>query len=185
MNVFYLHSDPKICAKQHNDKHVVKMIVEYAQIMSTNHRLLDGEEYIDISANTGRKIKRWRLDSNVDGIIYKACHMNHPSTVWARQSNNNYNWLYCLWLELCAEYTHRYGKTHKTYTLLHELLKTPPKNIPVGPLTQPTPAMKKFPQCIVKDDSVASYRNYYHEAKSHFNRWSKRDVPDWYTGSIA
>lgn len=184
MNVFYLHQEPATCAKQHNDKHVVKMIVEYAQIMSTNHRVLDGTEYYGLSKN-GRKIKRWRLSDNVEDIIYKACHVNHPSTVWARQSNNNYNWLYAMWLELCAEYTHRYGKTHKTYELLHEILATPPMNIPIGPKTQPTPAMKKFPQCIVEGDSVASYRNYYHEAKQHFNRWTKRDVPDWYTGSIA
>lgn len=184
MNVFYLHHDPVICAKQHNDKHVVKMIVEYAQIMSTNHRVLDGTPYTTLSKN-GRKVQRWRLGDNVENVLYKACHVNHPSTVWARQSNNNYQWLYCLWVELCKEYTHRYGKDHKTWVDLHDYLWMVPHNIPVGPKTQPTPAMKKFPQCIVEGDSVASYRNYYHEAKQHFNRWTKRDVPDWYTGSIA
>lgn len=180
MNIFYLHKDPATCAQQHNDKHVVKMIVEYAQIMSTNHRLLDGEMYIAKSENTGRNIKRWRLDGNRDNIIYKACHMNHPSTVWARANNNNYNWLYALWVELCKEYTHRYGKIHKTDALLRELLATPPKNIPTDNLTQPTPAMKKFPQCIVEGDSLQSYRNYYHVAKAHFNVWTNRPVPDWY-----
>jgi hypothetical protein len=61
MNIFYLHTDPKVCAEYHLDKHVVKMIVEYAQLMSTAHRLLDGVQYFDKS-KTSRKIHRWKLD---------------------------------------------------------------------------------------------------------------------------
>jgi hypothetical protein len=60
MNVFYLHEDPKICATMHADKHVVKMIVEYGQMMSTAHRVLDGTEWYDRTINN-RRIKRWRL----------------------------------------------------------------------------------------------------------------------------
>ena len=45
MNIFYLHKDPKVCAEQHLDKHVVKMLIEYAQLMSTAHRMLDGVMY--------------------------------------------------------------------------------------------------------------------------------------------
>ena len=48
MNIFYLHKDPKICAEQHLDKHVVKMLIEYAQLMSTAHRMLDGVMYQDL-----------------------------------------------------------------------------------------------------------------------------------------
>ena len=51
MNVFYLHEDPKICATMHADKHVVKMIVEYGQMMSTAHRVLDGTEWYDRTIN--------------------------------------------------------------------------------------------------------------------------------------
>ena len=61
MNIFYLDRDVRKCAQMHLDKHVVKMIIEYAQLMSTAHRYCDGEEYIDKTAN-GRKIKRWRLN---------------------------------------------------------------------------------------------------------------------------
>lgn len=179
MNVFYLDHDPIKSATYHCDKHVVKMIVEYAQIMSTNHRLLDGELYYEISNNTGRKIKRWSLDDWKEDVLYKACHMNHPSTVWARQSNNNYTWLYCMWWALCKEYTYRYGKVHKTESL-REALMSPPKNIPVGYKTQPPPAMKKYPECIIPGDSVASYHKYYREAKSYFAKWTKREVPEWY-----
>ena len=49
MNIFFLNTDPKVCAQEHLDKHVVKMIVEYAQLMSTAHRLLDGNQYFDKS----------------------------------------------------------------------------------------------------------------------------------------
>ena len=54
MNIFYLDRHPKICAEYHCDKHTVKMIIEYAQLMSTAHRVLDGEEYYDKTSN-GRK----------------------------------------------------------------------------------------------------------------------------------
>ena len=69
MNIFYLHNDPKICAEQHVDKHVVKMIVEYAQLLSTAHRMLDGEEYIGKS-KTGRNVKRYRMTNpNLDKTV--------------------------------------------------------------------------------------------------------------------
>jgi hypothetical protein len=160
------------------------MIVEYAQLMSTAHRMLDGKVYNGLSKN-GRKIKRYKLPDHREEYMYKACHYNHPSAVWTRQSNNNYNWLYALWLELCKEYTHRYGKEHATYTLLKDWLCFPPDNIPVGYKTQPPPAMAQFPECIVEGDSVKSYRNYYIVAKAHFNKWTKRDVPNWYEEALA
>ena len=57
MNIFYLHEDPEQCAKEHNDKHCVKMDIEYPQMLSTAHRVLDGDEWYDKTAN-GRRIKR-------------------------------------------------------------------------------------------------------------------------------
>jgi len=45
MNIFYVHKNPIVAAKMLIDKHVVKMIVESAQMLSTAHRLLDGTEY--------------------------------------------------------------------------------------------------------------------------------------------
>ena len=81
MNIFYLHNDPKICAEQHCDKHVVKMILEYAQLLSTAHRVLDGTMYYEPSRRTGRMVKRYYLkDQRKD--LYQATHMNHPSAVW-------------------------------------------------------------------------------------------------------
>ena len=91
MNIFYLHNDPKVCAEQHVDKHVVKMIVEYAQLLSTAHRMLDGEEYIGKS-KTGRNVKRYRMiNPNLDNTVYQAVHYHHPSAVWARETKAQYD----------------------------------------------------------------------------------------------
>jgi hypothetical protein len=176
MNIFYLDSNVTKCAEYHNDKHVVKMILEYAQLLSTAHRVLDGKEYID--ASSGRKIKRWRLeDTSLEAHLYKATHINHPSAVWVRQSNNNYNWLVCLFQSLLSEYTHRYGKIHSCDRLVYWLRK-PPVNIPVGHKTQPTPAM---PDEYKVPDSVQSYRNYYLGAKNNMAKWKNRPIPEWWS----
>ena len=176
MNIFYFDRDVTKCAEYHNDKHVVKMILEYAQLLSTAHRVLDGKEYID--ASSGRKIKRWRLeDTSLEGCLYKATHVNHPSAVWVRQSNNNYNWLVCLFQSLLSEYTHRYGKIHSCDRLVYWLRK-PPINIPTGYKTQPTPAMPD--EYKVQGDSLQSYRNYYIGAKKTMAKWKNREIPSWW-----
>jgi len=110
MNIFYLHNDTKTCAELHVDKHVVKMIVEYAQLLSTAKRMTDGIKY-EAKSKTGRKVQRYRLENpNEEATIYKAVHYHHPSAVWARSSTQHYNWLYSLFRELGREYTHRYKK---------------------------------------------------------------------------
>lgn len=177
MNIFYLNNDPRKCAREHCDKHVVKMIIEYAQLMSTAHRVLDGEMYIGLTAN-GRKIKRWRLDDAREEGLMKASHVNHPSNIWARASNNNYNWLYFLWRELCKEYTHRYGKHHACEKYA-PLLQNPPGAIPTDCLREPPPAMPD--ECKIKGDSIASYKKYYITEKSTFAKWTKRNIPKWFS----
>jgi hypothetical protein len=143
--------------------------------LSTAHRVLDGEQYID-KTKTGRNVKRWRLPDDREQNLYSATHINHPSAVWARATNNNYNWLYCHFHALCKEYTHRYGKIHKCQNMYHWLC-TPPYNIPVGYLTPVTPAMPD--EYKVPFDTVASYRNYYRGAKARMHKWTKREVPEW------
>ncbi len=184
MNIFFLHRDPEQAAKEHVDKHVVKMIVEYAQLLSTANRMLDGIEYTDYSKN-GRKIKRYRLENpNKEKVIYKACHYNHPSAVWVRENRLHYQWLYRLFKKLGHEYTHRYGKVHSTNLLLNQLLEEAPNNIPVIDWKDPPPAMKHYPDCIVPGDSLQSYKNYYIVAKAYFAKWSKRDTPKWFTEGV-
>lgn len=184
MNIFYLHKDPKICAEQHNSKHVVKMILEYAQLLSTAHRVLDGVEYTEKTKN-GRSIKRWKLDFEyLDRRLYKATHINHPSAVWVRQGIGNYRWLCDLLQYLSYEYTYRYGREHKCESdnLISLLMMNEPKNIPKIYFTPPTPAMPD--ECKVDGNSLESYRNYYIRNKQHLANWhgkiNNREAPEWF-----
>lgn len=181
MNIFYLDKDPKICAEMHLDKHVVKMIIEYGQLMSTAHRLLDGQMYIDKTAN-GRSIKRWRVGDDLEDILMKASHINHPSAIWTRANRQNYIWLYRMWAYLCKEYTYRYEKIHSVETRLYQALYLPPLNIVDGQFYPPTPAMPD--DCKIQNNSLASYHKYYIEHKKHFAKWTKRDVPLWFTEGL-
>lgn len=159
MNIFYLSNEPSECAKQHCDKHVVKMILETAQLLSNAHHMLDGDQVIK--------------------PIYKLTHKNHPSAIWTRASETHYKWLWALLAELCKEYTHRYGKVHKVERDgLIQVLKIAPKNIPsTSWVSDPPPAM---PDEYKVRDVVQSYRNYYVGAKKSFARWTNREVPQWF-----
>lgn len=175
MNIFYLHKDPRQCAQMHCDKHVVKMIVEYAQLMSTAHRVLDGELYNGKTKN-GRNIKRYRLNDKREDILYKASHINHPQNIWVRQSSAHYRWLYQMWVNLCEEYTYRYGKVHSTYSKLGLTLRiTPNKILHNNFLTPP----KTMPDDVKVICSVDSYRNFYKVHKAGFSKWTKRSIPEW------
>jgi hypothetical protein len=175
MNIFYLHPDPKICAQMHVDKHCVKMILESAQLLSTAHRLLDGTETTILSKNNRNK-KVWQLPDSRENILYSATHINHPSAIWARYSKNNYSWLFALFCELLAEYTYRYGKTHKCSSLTMELARIP-DNLTKDHWTEPTPAMPD--KYKVAGNSVKSYHNYYNGEKRRMFSWKGRNTPDW------
>ena len=179
MNVFYLSAYEDMCAQMHCDSHCSKMIIEYAQLMSTAHRTMDGEMYYGLTKN-GRKIKRWKMDDDVmETTLYKASHINHPSGIWVRQSAKNYRWLYRMWTELNTEFMWRYGKDvpHESYRKLNELLFDIPKNMKEGVFTEPTPAM---PDDVKNESSLVAYRDYYVKYKQHLASWKRRGIPDWY-----
>jgi hypothetical protein len=179
MNIFYIHADPATCAQQHVDKHVVKMILEYAQLLSTAHRVLDGKEVVGLSPS-GRKQKQFRLDDERDPVLYKASHINHPSAKWARHSLANYNFLFKLWIELMREYHYRYGKVHSSMRLAKHL-RFPPTKIPLGEFSAPWRAMPdeyKVPRTD-PEYTVKSYRAYYLGAKTSMLKWKNRETPDW------
>lgn len=180
MNIFYLDHSPKTCAEMHNDKHVVKMILEYAQLLSTAHRVLDGVPTNGLSP-AGRRRTDYILGEDLDGILYRATHINHPSAVWVRKSSNNYLWLYTMWKHLLDEYTARYGKIHAAARLIHPLFNAP-KNIPIGEFTQPTPAMPD--EYKVAGDSLQSYHNYYIGSKHEMSRWTNSYMPQWFIDGI-
>ena len=145
MNIFYLHRDPVKAAKIQYNKHVVKMILESAQMLCTAHH-----HYAE-------------LNYPMVEVPYKKAHYNHPSTIWCRQNAKQYMWLYKHMLALGEEYTKRYNKTHLTIKKCKEVLKHLPLGMPVGTFTEP-------PQCMpdeykVQDDSVSAYWNYYENEK--------------------
>lgn len=178
MNIFLLHHDPIPCAQMHLDKHVVKMCIEYAQMLSTAHRVLDGELYIDSSS--GRRTKRWRLLCDRECKLYKATHYNHPSAKWVRESSANYAWLYKLFTALLSEFEYRFGKSHATCRLI-DPLSAIPNNIP--PKTQ-TPLSACMPDTYKVESVVESYRNFYRYDKIKFAKYTKREIPAWLNLSI-
>jgi hypothetical protein len=176
MNIFYLHNDPRKCAEMHVDKHCVKMILEYAQLLSTAHRVLDGVQSVRLS-KTGRKQTTFVLPDSRESVLYSATHVNHPSAVWVRKSYENYVWLYQLFIELMKEYTYRYGKNHACERLA-DALYTPPTHIAKGVgFSEPTPAMPDHYK--VHNNSIQSYKNYYLGDKQRMFSWKKRETPSW------
>ena len=155
MNIFYLDRDPARCAAMHCDKHVVKMILEYAQLLSTAHHLVDGEPSID---------------------CYKPTHKNHPSAVWVRESRSNYQWLWQLLSNLLQEYTFRYGKIHKTESSgVFWALKNLPHELRGGKFTDPPQCM---PDYCKDDDPVVAYRTYYIKEKAYMAKWKFSEPPE-------
>ena len=155
MNIFLLSLNPYLCAKWHNDKHVIKMILEYAQMLCTAHRL---------------------CSDNVDDIIYKKAFWNHPCAIWARKTTGNYKYLYILFRQLCFEYTHRYNKIHTCEKKLLEPLNYIPEKIPEGNITT-------FPQAMFDDvkhkNPIIAYRQYYLKYKISFCNYTNREKPYW------
>ena len=171
MNIFILSENPEEAARLSCDKHVVKMILESAQMLSTAHRMLDG-----------KKIgKNWMLKDDREQVLYKAVHTGHPCTVWTMKTVANYGWLYRHFRELCREYTHRYNKVHATETKLLEVLRIPPTNIAEGGLTSFAQAMGSNPECIDYKNPVGAYRAYYQTKQDRFKMsWTNREIPSWF-----
>jgi hypothetical protein len=178
MNIFYLHEDAKTSAMMHVDSHASKMIIEYAQLMSTAHRVLDGKQVKRLSKKNRLLTTYDHPDPQLDHTLYKSCHVNHPSGIWVRQSKKNYRWLYEMWTELNTEFMYRYDKIipHESYRKLKWALFSPPENMPEGVFTEPLQAM---PDDVKNDSSITAYRDYYIKYKQHLASWKKRGMPTW------
>ena len=159
MNIFFLDNDIKKCAQYHCDKHVVKMILETAQLLCGVH-------------HTTPQV--------TPEIPYKLSHKNHPCAIWSRESLTNYLVLCELGLELCYEYTYRYGKRHKSQDVIEWCVINKPSIVDIG-YTEPPKAM---PDEYKVDSVVESYRNYYRGAKVSFAVWKNREKPFWFEEKI-
>lgn len=152
MNIFVLSKNIKKCAKYHSDKHVVKMILEYSQILSTVCRLK--------GADAG----------------YKKTHTRHPCVIWAGESKSNWLWLKELNYALHEEYKYRYGKdkTHKSYVVSEEL------PVPELPKLGITTFAQAMPEQYRNNNVVKAYRDYYINEKHEIAFWTKRTKPYWF-----
>jgi len=152
MNIFILDYNIKDCARDHVDKHIVKMPTESSQLLSTAVRL-----------------------SGIDAG-YQITHKNHPCSVWVRESLDNFLWLRELSYYLNKEWQFRYGHTrnHKGFEVGWNL---PIPNLPKIGLT---PFAQALPKELKNIDTVTAYRNYYIRDKKHLANWRKRDVPFWW-----
>ena len=165
MNIFILSWILENCAKYHCTKHVVKMILETTQLLSTCHHVINSDQ-----------AQAW-TDQD---LIYRKTHQNHPCSIWVRECKENYIWLCHLGLELCKEYAYRYDKQptdHKCYSKLIFLINNVPE-LPSnnGVITLPKLAM---PDQYKTTDPVLSYRTYYLNDKSQMLVWRKRSPPSW------
>ena len=180
MNIFILNEDPVIAAQEQCDKHVVKMIVESAQMLSTAHRMLDGILTKRPSKSGKRVLKYYELLDSREDLIYKAVHHNHPCTIWTRESVANYKWHYEHFVALCKEYTYRFGKVHSSYTALKDILKHPPINLAKTERTPFALAMGDSPECMF-DCPVKSYQAFYQKKQKRFKMdWKSRPTPEWF-----
>ena len=186
MNIFILDEDQEKAAQYHCDKHVVKMILESSQMLSTAHWLLllknEGKSLDDFKRV--RDIQSWLYKNTrrVKQPPYKFTHHRHPCTIWTANTLENYQWHLKLFKHLCKEYTIRYKRIHKSSYHLSWFYK----NNPVGLQSS---QLEKFPICMdddykISDDPVECYRNYYVKAKSKFAKWKYTEVPKWYEEKI-
>ena len=111
MNIFILDKNPKKAAEYHCDKHVVKMIVESVQLLSTSHWLMLLKKYnkklSDFKRIKDAKAFLEKTCSSNEKPPYKMTHVNHPCTKWVCESIENYKWLFKLTYYLCFEYNKR------------------------------------------------------------------------------
>lgn len=183
MNIFYIEESPDHAARSMVDKHIVKQIVESAQMLSTAHRLLDAKETL-VNVN-GKQKHIWLYDNEqvIPGTsiienpnCYLVAHAKHPSTIWTMATADNYRWHVELFRSMINEYHARYNNQHKTEQLL-PFLQNIPHNLSSGNFTPPTPAM---PDEYKTSSVLESYRQYYAGEKWKFAKWKHNQIPEWF-----
>lgn len=200
MNLFYLDKDPDINAQYHVDKHVVKMILEAAEMLSMAHIVsnsvgcypakLPQEEY-QAAVLYKKQFKDLPPEARDIPYVGRDAHLNHPSTIWVRSSAENYLWTYTYMhaLELERRYRNPRGvAVHKAFALVNARLDVPDLLVrtPMTPFALAMGSMKEaYPEFVNEDDPISSYRYFYMADKSTFASWKNRDVPPWWDQSWA
>lgn len=189
MNIFFLDRDPVAAAKMHCDKHLSKMCIEYAQLLSTAHRVVDGV-VTSVPSKSGRRMIHRHIhpDQDKNERLYLDTHVNHPSNKWSRESSKHYLWLYQLYVALCEEFEYRYNKPHGS-SKLSDILAVPPAGLDlISYWVDPPLAMKSAPNIIENKTltAVEAYRQFYHTKQGRFKMvWTKRESPKWWKGNLT
>jgi hypothetical protein len=159
VNIFYFSRNVTTCARQHCDQHVVKMLLEYTQMLSCACRV-----------------------SGLD-VGYRVTHRNHPVNVWLRASIEHWRWLRRLEEALHGEWQWRFGhppeKHHPSYDVA--------TGLPDPPL--PEAGWDAPPQCMPDEykrrTTIQGYREFYRRAKAAFATWTRRTPPRWMVAPTA
>ena len=157
MNIFIVNSNPVIAAQELCDKHVVKMILESAQMLCSAFE--NGE------------------------APYRRAYYNHPCTKWVRESQANYEWLLEHAYALCDEYFYRYDKSHKS---IHAIAwcSNNSQRLDLNQEIGLTPFTQAMPDEYKSDDTVQAYQDYYNGEKSYFAKWKKTRIPEWFKNPL-
>lgn len=198
MNIFALSRNPTQAAKEMIDKHVIKMPTETCQMLHTNILCM---QYVQEHGKEPQLKELKAFHQEIGSELMKPAMLNHPSTIWARQSLANFRWLYQHGLALCDEYSYRYGKEHGTHQRIFDCISHAPMIN-----DYPYPTNKLTPVSIAMDDKyridadefhnthrvqygkqtndwdfvIESYRHYYLEGKWRFAEWRKNRRPIWF-----
>ena len=186
MNIFALSKKPREAAEQMIDKHVIKMPTETCQMLHTNILYM---QYVHTYGKEPQLKDLKAFHQEIGSELMKPAMLNHPSTIWARQSLDNFEWLYAHGSALCREYTYRYDKEHGSYKRIHQVYDYKEiifvHGFPKEGLTPVTIAMDDSYRIENTFDDewefvIESYRHYYLEGKWKFAEWKKDRRPEWF-----
>lgn len=154
MNIFVLHKDPKVAAQYMVDRHVIKMILESAQLLCSVFP--EGE------------------------APYKRTHYNHPCAKWVRESKQNYLWVVRHALALNEEYKYRWDRSrnHASVKVIQWCIERM-NDLSFARVSR-TPFVLAMPEECRVEDPIEAYRIYYKQHKSHIAVWKKREQPEWW-----
>lgn len=167
MQIFFLSRSAKEAAQMACDKHVVKQIIETAQILSTVWFKVHGSKH-KLYHQLGWLCKPWP-------------NKKHPSILWVEASRANYAWTVQYWGALLSEYTNRYHKFHKFQTM-HDNLVTmiPDPSLVSDDFVPMSPEYQALPVELKDEDPVVAYRAYYKRDKARFAKWAHSETPTWW-----
>jgi hypothetical protein len=169
MNIYFLHHDPALAARYHNDRHVPKQILETQQMLAMAHHSLDGQA---------------AAEQDIGRLPLHLSNWEHPCVRWATASSGNYSWLALLGVVLTDEYQNRFGLPHVMRHTMKLLSEVWPRAFypPAGEWRSAMTEMPQFvPDRFHSRDPVTAYRSFYFSEKAHLAVWSPpADIPPWW-----